>query len=86
MEEDKPPIITKRILILGFTAPFIFSIGGILVAYYATQHLSESTRNIALIVATFIGLLLSIGLIFLMQWNIKRKLKKAEGSKIEKSD
>ena len=86
MEEDKPPIITKRILILGFTAPFIFSIGGILVAYYATQHLSESTRNIALIVATFIGLLLSIGLIFLMQWNIKRKLKKADGSKIEKSD
>lgn len=86
MEEDKPPIITKKILVLGFTAPFIFSIGGMLIAYFATQHLSESTRNIALIIATFIGLSLSIGVIFLMQWNIKRKLKKVDGSKIEKSE
>jgi len=76
MEEKQPPIITKKILALGFTAPFIFSIGGMLIAFFATRNASEKIRNIALIVATFVGLFISIGVIFLMQWYINRKVGK----------
>ncbi|MHA1199189.1 MAG: hypothetical protein ACTSQF_07550 [Candidatus Heimdallarchaeaceae archaeon] len=78
MEEDKPQVITKKILALGFTAPFIFSIGGMVIAFFATKNLPEKTRNIALIVATFIGLFVSIGVIILMQWHINRKVEKKE--------
>lgn len=78
MEEEQAPIITKKILAFGFTAPFIFSISGMVIAYFATKNLSEQTRNISLIIATFIGLFISIGVIFLMQWHIKRKMKKRE--------
>jgi len=78
MEEDKPPVITKKILALGFTAPFIFSIGGMVIAYFSTRNLSEKIRNISLIVATFVGLFVSIAVIFLIQWHINRKVKKTE--------
>ncbi len=78
MEEDKPPIITKKILALGFTAPFLFSVLGMIIAYFATRTLSERIRNISLIVATFVGLFVSIGLIFLMQWHINRKIAKTD--------
>ena len=80
MEESKPPIITKKILALGFAAPFILSIGGMAIAFIATKNLSEKTRNIALIIATFVGLFLSIGLIFLMQWHINRKIERINES------
>ena len=78
MEEEKPPIITKKILALGFTAPFIFSVGGMVIAFFATKNLPEKTRSIAMIVATFVGLFVSIGMIFLMQWHINRKIEKKE--------
>jgi len=78
MEEEKAPIITKKMLALGFTAPFIFSIGGMVIAYFATQNSPENIRNIALIVATFVGLFISIGVIFLMQWYINRKVEKSK--------
>ena len=78
MEDTQPPVITKKILALGFTAPFIFSIGGMIIAFFATRNLSEKVRNIALIVATFVGLFMSIGVIFLMQWHINRKVEKTE--------
>lgn len=78
MEEKNPPIITKKILLLGFTAPFILGVGGMLIAYFATKNLSERIRAISMVVATFLGLSVSIGLIFLMQWYIKRKIKRAE--------
>ena len=74
----KSPIITNKILALGFTAPFIFSIGGMVIAYFATQNSPENIRSIALIVATFVGLFISIGVIFLIQWHINRKIRKTE--------
>ena len=77
-DEKNPPIITNKILALGFTAPFIFSVGGMVIAYFATQNSPENIRNIALIVATFVGLFISIGVIFLMQWHINRKVKRTK--------
>lgn len=74
MSEKESPIVTKKMLALGFTAPFIFSIGGMGIAYLATKNLSSKIRSISLIVATFLGLLLSIVIIFLMQWYINRKI------------
>ena len=78
IEENNPPIITKKIIAMGFAAPFIFSVGGMVIAFFATQNLSEKIRNIALIVATFVGLFISIGVIFLMQWHINRKMEKTK--------
>lgn len=78
MSEKETPIVTKKMLALGFTAPFIFSIGGILIAFYATQNVSEKIRNISLIVATFLGLFISIGVIFLIQWRINKKIAKKD--------
>jgi len=76
MSEKESPVITNKMLALGFAAPFIFSIGGMAIAYFATKNLSEKIRNISLIIATFLGLLVSIGVIFLMQRYINRKIKK----------
>ena len=75
MSEKESPVVTNKMLALGFTAPFIFSIGGMAIAYFATKNLSSKIRSISLIVATFLGLLISIGIIFLMQWYINRKIK-----------
>jgi hypothetical protein len=77
-DEKKPPIITNKILALGFTAPFIFSIGGMAIAYFATQNSTGNIRNIALIIATFVGLFIAIGVIFLMQWHINRKIERTK--------
>ncbi len=76
MSEKESPVVTKKMLALGFTAPFIFSIGGMLIAFYATKNASSTTRNISLIVATFVGLFVAIGVIFLMQWRINWKIAK----------
>jgi len=75
MSEKESPVVTKKMLALGFTAPFIFSVGGMAIVYFATKNLSSKIRSISLIVATFLGLLISIGIIFLMQWYINRKIK-----------
>ncbi|MCE7746913.1 MAG: hypothetical protein GPJ51_00835 [Candidatus Heimdallarchaeota archaeon] len=74
MSEKESPVVTKKMLFLGFASPFIFSIGGMAIAYFATKNLSSKIRSISLIVATFLGLLISIGVIFLMQWHINRKI------------
>ena len=76
MSEKESPVVSKKMLALGFTAPFIFSIGGMVIAYFATSNASSKTRSISLIIATFLGLLIAIGVIFLMQWYINRKIAK----------
>jgi hypothetical protein len=76
MSENESPVVTKKMLALGFTAPFIFSIGGMVIAYFATSNASSKIRSISLIIATFLGLLIAIGVIFLMQWYINRKIAK----------
>ena len=76
MSEKESPIVTKKMLALGFTAPFIFSIGGMVIAYFATVNASSKIRSISLIIATFLGLFIAIGVIFLMQWYINRKIAK----------
>ena len=63
-------------LAFGFIAPFLFSIGGMVIAYLIAKNWSTKNRSIALIVATFIGLFVAIGSIFLIQRRINVKLKK----------
>ena len=72
MSEEKQSMVTKKMLAFGFTAPFIFSIGGMVIAYFATTNSSQNIRMIALIIATFLGLLTAIGSIFLIQRRINK--------------
>jgi hypothetical protein len=72
--EDKKPIVTKKMIAFGLTAPFIFSVGGMIIALFSTQNSPRNIRNIALIVATFLGLFVAIGSIFLVQRRINRKI------------
>ena len=73
MSEEKQSIITKKMLAFGFTAPFLFSVGGMVIAYFATTNSPPKIRMIALIVATFLGLFTAIGSIFLVQRYINKK-------------
>ena len=66
MSEEKQSLVTKKMLAFGFIAPFLFSIGGMVIAYFSTMNSSQNVRMIALIVATFLGLLTAIGSIFLI--------------------
>jgi len=72
MSEEKQSIVTKKMLAFGFTAPFLFSVGGMIIAYFATTNSSQKVRMIALIVATFLGLFTAIGSIFLIQRHINK--------------
>jgi len=76
MEERQSPVITKNMLAFGFIAPFLFSIGGMAIAYFVAKNWSSKNRGIALIVATFLGLAVAIGAIFTIQWRINKKLRK----------
>ena len=78
MSEKESHVVSIRMLALGFTAPFIFSIGGMVIAFYATANAPAKIRNISLIIATFLGLFISIGVIFLMQWRINKKIAKEQ--------
>ena len=72
MSEEKQSPVTKKMLAFGFIAPFLFSAGGMAIAYFATTNSSQKVRMIALIVATFLGLLTAIGSIFLIQKRINK--------------
>ena len=84
----KETIVTKKMLAFAFTAPFIFSGWGMVIAYFSTQNSPEKIRNIALIVATFLGLFIAIGSIFIIQRRINKKIsgdrKRTSESKIQK--
>jgi putative flippase GtrA len=70
--------ISKKMLTVAFTAPFVLSISFMAIAYFATLNASDIVQTISLVVATFLGLGLSIGVIFLMQKRINKKLKASE--------
>ncbi|MHA1952583.1 MAG: hypothetical protein ACXAAM_03850 [Candidatus Heimdallarchaeaceae archaeon] len=72
--EEKDPIVTKKMLAFALTAPFLFSVGGMVIALFSTQNSPQKIRNIALIVATFLGLFVAIGSIFLIQKRINKKI------------
>ena len=72
MSKEKQAVVTKKMLAFGFTAPFLFSIGGMVIAYFATTNSPQNIRMIALIVATFLGLFTAIGSIFLIQKHINK--------------
>ena len=76
MSKVKQSAVTKKMLAFGFTSPFLFSIGGMVIAYFATTNSNPNVRIIALIVATFLGLLTAIGSIFLIQRYINKKQEK----------
>ena len=76
MEDKQSPVVTKYMLAFGFIAPFLFSIGGMAIAYLIANNWSTKNRSIALLVATFIGLTVAIGAIFTIQWRINKKMKK----------
>lgn len=71
-------IISKKMLIIAFTAPFLFGVIAIIIAFFATVNFSELVRAISLVTAAFLGLGLSIIIIFLMQRNINKKLRKKQ--------
>ena len=74
--EKKSPIVTKKMYAFALTAPFLFSVGGMIIALFSTQNSPQQIRNIALIVATFLGLFVAIGSIFLIQKRINKKIPK----------
>ncbi|MCG3225792.1 MAG: hypothetical protein H7645_02655 [Candidatus Heimdallarchaeota archaeon] len=76
--EEKDPIVTKKMLAFALTAPFLFSVGGMIIALFSSQNSPQKIRNIALIVATFLGLFVSIGSIFLIQKRINKKISKQQ--------
>ncbi|MBY8999427.1 MAG: hypothetical protein KGD64_00770 [Candidatus Heimdallarchaeota archaeon] len=71
-------VVTKKMLAVAFTSPVFFSVVFITIAFFATSNSSETVRTIFLVVATFVGLGVSIGVIFLMQKIINKKLKEIE--------
>ena len=84
-KDDKKPkktldnsVISKKMLAVAFTAPFILSISFMAIAYFATLDASDLVQTISLVVATFLGLGLSIGVIFFMQKIINKKSKESE--------
>ncbi|MFW9851340.1 MAG: hypothetical protein ACFFDS_00170 [Candidatus Thorarchaeota archaeon] len=77
MTEEEKPVISKFMIILAFVSPFLFSICGMLIAYFTTRKSSSTVQKIALVVATSIGLFLAIGTIFALQKIINRRTKTA---------
>ena len=71
-------VISTKMLVVAFTAPFVLSIGFMAIAYFATLNATDTTQTISLVVATFLGLGLSIGIIFFMQKRINKKLDESE--------
>jgi len=75
MTEKEKPVISKYMIILALIFPFLFSVIGMLIAYFATRKSSSTVQKIALVVATFIGLFLAIGAIFALQKIVNRRIK-----------
>ncbi|MHA1302459.1 MAG: hypothetical protein ACTSQE_08855 [Candidatus Heimdallarchaeaceae archaeon] len=73
---DLTTVVSKNFLVTMFAMPLIFGVLGIIIAYLITMGLTEKVRKIALIVGAFVGLLTSIGLAFIIQWKIKKKIEK----------
>lgn len=75
MTEEKKPIISKYMIAFALISPFLFSVSGMLIAYFATRNSSSVIQKIALIVATFVGLFLAIGSIFVLQKIVNKRIK-----------
>lgn len=73
-DQKKSQIVSKRLIFLAMAAPFLFSIGFMLIAFLATLNASNFTQDISLIIATFVGLGSSIGFIFLLQKRINKRI------------
>ena len=71
-------VVSKKMLVIAFASPFVLSIASIIITFYATINYSDTVRKISLIIATFLGLGLSILVIFAMQRIINKKLNKME--------
>lgn len=67
-------VISKRMITVAFTAPFVLSISFMAIAYFTTLNATDTVQTISLVVATFLGLGISIGIIFLMQKRINKKI------------
>ena len=83
--DDKKPkkkldssIVSKKMLAIAFMAPLVLSISFMAIAFFATLNASDTLQMLFLVVATFLGLGLSIVIIFLMQKRINRKLDESE--------
>jgi formate/nitrite transporter FocA (FNT family) len=80
--DDKKPkkkldssIVSKKMLAIAFMAPSVLSISFMAIAFFATLNASDTVQMIFLVVATFLGLGLSIVIIFLMQKRINKKIR-----------
>ena len=84
-KNDKKPkknldssVISKKMITIAFTAPFVLSISFMSIAFFATLSATDIVQTISLVVATFLGLGLSIGIIFFMQKRINKKLDESD--------
>lgn len=71
-------VVSMKMLVVAFTAPFVLSISFMAIAFFATLNASDTVQTISLVVATFLGLGFSIGVIFLIQKRINKKLDESE--------
>ena len=67
-------VVSKKMLAVAFISPIFFSVIFMAIAFFATSNASETARTISLVIGTFLGLGVSIGVIFFMQKIINRNL------------
>lgn len=67
-------VVSKWMLAIAFVAPFALSVGFMGIAYLITLNATSTVQTISLVVGTFLGLGLSIGIIFFIQKIINKKL------------
>ncbi len=68
--------VTKKMLAYGLVAPIIFSIIGMLIAFFATKESPTQIKAITIIAGTCAGLFLSITGLFIIQKIINKKVGK----------
>lgn len=68
--------VTKKMLAYGLVAPIVFSITGMVIAFFATKESPTQIKAIAIIVGTCTGLFLSITGLLIIQKIINKKVGK----------
>jgi len=68
--------VTKKMLAYGLVSPIIFSIVGMVIAFFATKEAPTQIKAIAIVAGTCAGLFLSITGLFIVQKIINKKVGK----------
>ncbi|UJG42809.1 MAG: hypothetical protein K9W46_10540 [Candidatus Heimdallarchaeum endolithica] len=76
-------VLSKKFIQLSFTIPVILSLAGMGIGYLATMNKPTNIQKIALIIGTLIGLFLSIGYGFVVEYIVKRRIANSNKEKEE---